>query len=123
MGNRKLKTRLFVEQAGKCFYCSRECVPSDWVKIGEKEPDNLFTLDHMHPKSLGGSTSYGNSVGSCLKCNREKRTKSVRKFIHKNSTDGKSVDPDLLLYPDNEWKVLIRRIKTEIKGVLSTFPH
>lgn len=44
----------------KCQYCF------------EKTPIKYLTIDHVHPKSRGGSDDHDNRVLACKKCNSEK---------------------------------------------------
>lgn len=44
----------------ECFYCKREL------------PPGLVTLDHVWPRSRGGSNSVDNLVISCARCNNLK---------------------------------------------------
>jgi 5-methylcytosine-specific restriction endonuclease McrA len=46
---------------GLCHYC------------GRKFPPSALTMDHVVPLARGGRSSPGNTVPSCLECNREKR--------------------------------------------------
>ena len=52
-----------------CIYC------------GETYDTSELTIDHVHPKSMGGPTNTQNSVCACFKCNQEKGTTDWRKFI------------------------------------------
>lgn len=45
----------------KCSYCGRKAT----------------TIDHVHPKSLGGKDSYENCVAACSKCNSKKANKTL----------------------------------------------
>jgi 5-methylcytosine-specific restriction endonuclease McrA len=123
---KSLKERFFVEQAGKCFYCNRDCIPTygKRFKKNEIQPDNLFTLDHVCPKNIGGKLSYNNCVGACRKCNLLKKSKSLQNFkkkftIHASATE--SIDPDMMLFPEKWWRDWVRRAKTEIVGVVISF--
>ncbi|WP_386681890.1 HNH endonuclease [Loktanella sp. R86503] len=40
-----------------------------------------LTMDHVVPKSLGGSDHYSNLVAACRTCNSSKRTKSYEDFL------------------------------------------
>ena len=54
-----------------CIYC------------GKTYDTTELTIDHVHPKSLGGPTNTQNSVCACFKCNQEKGTTSWQSFIAK----------------------------------------
>lgn len=66
--NRRRK-RLFKEQRGRCHYCLQETKPKD------------FTVDHIHPKSKGGSYHRRNIVGACSPCNAEKADMSYEQYF------------------------------------------
>ena len=50
-----------------CVYCDIEQVP--------------FTIDHIHPKSLGGSDRVSNLTLACFPCNQRKGAQDVRVFL------------------------------------------
>ena len=56
---------LFMRDKNLCQYC------------GIKLSNNDITIDHVHPKSLGGETSWKNCVVACAKCNRKKDNKTL----------------------------------------------
>ena len=40
-----------------------------------------MTLDHVHPRELGGTHNVGNLVTACLVCNCAKQSKGLRAFL------------------------------------------
>jgi 5-methylcytosine-specific restriction endonuclease McrA len=59
---------------GRCGYCGvklRQNVTRD-PHDHSKEPDDLFTLDHIKPISKGGTKDIKNLLGSCRFCNNLK---------------------------------------------------
>ena len=50
-----------------CVYCGAKEVP--------------FNLDHVHPKSKGGSNKISNLVLSCVPCNQAKENKPIEDFL------------------------------------------
>jgi 5-methylcytosine-specific restriction endonuclease McrA len=54
------RTNVYLRDRHRCQYCGRQESPSD------------LTLDHVHPRSRGGQTSWGNIVVSCFRCNAKK---------------------------------------------------
>lgn len=54
------KHRLFERDKYECGYCGK--------------PAN--TVDHIMPRSRGGSTTWTNTIASCIKCNRKKANKT-----------------------------------------------
>ncbi len=64
-----------LEKWGRCCaYCGKEGIPLE--------------VEHIHPKSNGGSNRVSNLTLSCVKCNSEKGNKPVEQFLKKK--------PDLL---------------------------
>lgn len=51
----------------KCAYCDKENVP--------------LTIDHIHPKSRGGSDRVSNLTLACLPCNQKKGNRDVAEFL------------------------------------------
>jgi hypothetical protein len=44
----------------ECIYC------------GHKHPEQHLTIDHVHPRSLGGNNFSSNCVPACIECNQSK---------------------------------------------------
>ena len=59
------RTVLYSRDGWSCQYCG--------VKLGW----NGLTIDHVHPRSLGGQTSWNNCVTACKACNRNKGCKTL----------------------------------------------
>lgn len=57
--------RLIAAQDGKCAYCTRP-----FKTFGFLRP----TVDHVVPKSAGGTFGEGNAVAACYGCNQAKGT-------------------------------------------------
>ena len=51
---------IFRRDRSECQYCRKPF------------PKNQLTIDHVHPKSLGGKTIWENVVCCCITCNRKK---------------------------------------------------
>lgn len=43
--------------------------------------DSILTLDHVHPRELGGTNHESNLVTACLTCNSMKRDLTLRQFL------------------------------------------
>lgn len=56
----------------ECAYCGIKDVP--------------LQIEHIHPKSKGGSNSITNLTLSCEKCNTKKGTTDINQFLKKDST-------------------------------------
>lgn len=60
------KKYVYIRDGYKCQYCGKECSQSD------------LTVDHVVPKSKGGSNNWTNLVTSCIECNNRKADKSCQ---------------------------------------------
>jgi 5-methylcytosine-specific restriction endonuclease McrA len=70
VGNkRRIRRFLFNRDGTKCFYCN--------VKLNFE----TATIDHLIPKSQGGSDNLDNLVLACHGCNINKGSKSLDEFI------------------------------------------
>ena len=54
-----------------CAYCSTNISKKSEFK------DSKATVDHIIPRSLGGSSKMGNLVLSCQKCNEAKQSQNI----------------------------------------------
>jgi 5-methylcytosine-specific restriction endonuclease McrA len=54
----------------KCAYCDAKDIP--------------LQIEHIHPRSKGGSNSITNLTLSCEKCNIKKGTKNIKEFLKKD---------------------------------------
>lgn len=54
------KRNIFLRDEYKCQYC------------GDEVTESTATLDHVHPVSLGGKTTWENSTTACKPCNYRK---------------------------------------------------
>ena len=62
------RARIIGMTEGRCWYC------------GITPEQELLTLDHMFPKSKGGSSGDGNLVPACVYCNSKKGDMLVEEF-------------------------------------------
>jgi 5-methylcytosine-specific restriction endonuclease McrA len=60
------RRNLYRRDGGCCAYC------------GERVSYSSFTIDHVHPRSLGGQTSWENTVSACMPCNSRKGNRRPR---------------------------------------------
>ncbi|MBV5311008.1 RNA-guided endonuclease IscB [Chromatium okenii] len=70
----EVKEYLLEKWSRKCAYCGAESVP--------------LQIEHIEPKSQGGSNRISNLTLACVKCNQKKGNRPVTKFLAKK--------PDLL---------------------------
>jgi 5-methylcytosine-specific restriction endonuclease McrA len=54
-----------------CQYCSQKFEPRD------------LTFDHVHPRALGGKSSWTNVVAACRECNAAKGNRTLMKPVRK----------------------------------------
>lgn len=59
------KENVYNRDKGICQFC------------GKSLPKNNFTVDHIVPRSKGGTTSWENIVVSCFDCNQLKKDRSL----------------------------------------------
>lgn len=64
-----IRERLFKESAGCCIYC------------GHPLTEETMEIDHIVPKSRGGTGEYENKVCACPRCNAMKQDMDVTEFI------------------------------------------
>jgi HNH endonuclease len=62
-----LREKLIRNQKNRCFYCGR--------KRGAE-----LTLDHVYPRSKGGTSEESNLVAACLECNRDKGDLTLEEY-------------------------------------------
>lgn len=82
------KLRIWQRDGFRCTYCNERVFPS-FSQQGEKRADYEATLDHIYPKSKGGTDDESNLVTSCNRCNNllgDKFTSlsAKKKFIKKH---------------------------------------
>ncbi len=68
--HRKVRLNILAKSGFKCVYC------------GVGLDVRTMTVDHVVPKSKGGSNRPANKVAACEKCNQLKGDKSVSKDAH-----------------------------------------
>ena len=63
----EVREYVFTKWGRKCVYCDKEDIP--------------LNLDHVHPRSRGGSNRPSNLLPACISCNRRKGNCGVREFL------------------------------------------
>lgn len=69
----------------------------------EQLPRDSFTLEHIYPKSKGGTRDIENITLSCKKCNQEK--KDMYPFLSKRNTNIKTVPMPMPIIPNTHVKI------------------
>jgi len=73
--SKSLRFDTFKRDAFTCQYC------------GQRPPDVVLELDHIHPVSKGGDNDEMNLVTSCFDCNRGKRDKVLKDYVPRPDAD------------------------------------
>ncbi len=98
------RINIFTRDKNTCQYC------------GTTLPKTELNLDHVVPKSQGGSSTWENVVTSCIDCNRKKggrtpaqaRMKLIRKPVRPNWRAGLGFSIKSIKYA--EWKQFLNMI-------------
>ena len=69
------------------------------ICLQQKERLEL-TLEHIFPKSLGGSNEIENITITCKKCNSQK--KDIYPFLNKNGEDIRTLPMPIRFLPNNK---------------------
>ena len=72
-----IRTRLWEETAGHCIYCGRPVSEED------------MAVDHIEPRSLGGSDSFLNKVCACRACNAQKGNTPLEEYLLEHLSDSR----------------------------------
>ena len=76
------RTRLAESQNWKCCYCG--------CSMNESHgKSNSVTVEHVTPKSMGGTDNQENLVAACYKCNNRRGTLNAFDFANGNIYHGK----------------------------------
>ncbi|MCL6562577.1 MAG: HNH endonuclease [Firmicutes bacterium] len=71
---RQLLAALLTQQAGRCAWCRRPLWPQPprWLDAATWYWQHAPTVDHVTPRSQGGTDAPANLVAACARCNRER---------------------------------------------------
>lgn len=83
---KKRRAAIYARDGRCCVYCTRG--------------DRGLTLDHLRPRSKGGSHASGNLVTACSTCNSLRRHASVRGFCL-----------DVASLTGQDWRVVVARVR------------
>lgn len=70
--NQKARTNLFMEDGNSCAYCL-----VDFNTL----PARLQTVDHILPRSNGGTNALTNMIAACHPCNSRRGDTPIHKFV------------------------------------------
>lgn len=68
----KQRDVIFAEDGFRCAYCLLDLT---------KLPRPLWTIDHILPRSQGGTNARSNLVTCCFDCNSRRRATPIHKFV------------------------------------------
>lgn len=72
--NIHIRCKLAEAQNWKCCWCGIECRP-------EPNFTNSATIEHVHPRSLGGENHWDNYAMACAYCNNKRGTMPIEDFM------------------------------------------
>jgi hypothetical protein len=64
------RTRIFSKTDGCCYYCG--------CKLSKAH--GHAQIDHLTPRTRGGSNDDSNFVGACIHCNASKKTRTLEEY-------------------------------------------
>jgi HNH endonuclease len=78
-------TEIWDRHGGRCVWCSAAVWPRD------------RTVEHLLPRSRGGSDAHHNLLPACRACNRARRSQAAAAYARRCAADGGDVDAALLV--------------------------
>lgn len=80
----RMREEFYDRFRGRCYYCGKPLLPDlgghedgrDWLVL----PERHMIIEHMWPKSRGGSDDVANLVPSCAPCNTLKGSLMSEEF-------------------------------------------
>lgn len=98
------RQNIFARDGFRCAYCGTHHNRKD------------LTLDHIIPRSLGGKTTWDNTVSCCFPCNQKKADRSLKECGMKLKVKPKKpewvspLDNIGPAHPCKSWKHFMRRV-------------
>lgn len=89
------RSNLFRRDKYTCMYC------------GERFPQKELTLDHLHPSSRGGRTTWKNLVSACYPCNSDKGDKTAAEYGYPDLV-GFRPNPIYMGECKKEWEIYLK---------------
>lgn len=83
---KRIRTKLFHKQHGLCIFC--KCSMKAPKSGQRKQEDNYATLEHIVPRSEGGTNDESNFAVSCFACNSVRRSMPFEEFVQIISEHG-----------------------------------
>lgn len=111
-----MRTRLGEMQRWRCCWCQCETVV---------EPGfcNSATIEHVTPRSEGGTNDWENLAMSCHRCNHRRGTKGVHEFMFELMVEViERRHPDMVLTGLSKTAKRRRRLQEQVMAVIATNP-
>lgn len=80
MASMRVKQAVMSKTDGHCWYCGMELVIYDATKGMKINLPNELTLDHILPRTRGGSHHVSNLLPCCRSCNSTKSDMTVEEY-------------------------------------------
>lgn len=71
----EIRKKVWEKSDKKCFYCRVEMV------FKGRQNGKFMTMEHLIPKSHGGTLTEDNLVAACKACNKARGTMKIKDFI------------------------------------------
>lgn len=109
----KYKMQLWEEQNGRCCFC--DCIT--FPDSTHHNRNDIATIEHVKPKSLGGSNSIENYKISCFSCNSARGNVKYEEFGNLVLKHGRPTTWDHVMF-----KYIARRQTYSTKNLFKKFP-
>ena len=86
-----LREQIYYKTNGHCWYCGKKLTMR---VLGDNSKDSIeFRIDHIVPRSRGGSHEENNLVPCCVSCNSQKKDKTLEEYRYSLSWKRAGVKP------------------------------
>jgi 5-methylcytosine-specific restriction endonuclease McrA len=83
---------LLERQGGRCFYCDQTLSVPPAGECNHTNGPDTATLDHIIPRSQGGSNEIRNLVLACLSCNGARGDEGMLEFLVRSHRGPKAAE-------------------------------
>ncbi|TET56939.1 MAG: HNH endonuclease [Promethearchaeota archaeon] len=70
------KIKIWEKTQGKCYYCGKILM----INLNDGKNHAAWTMDHVTPKTKGGTNTLDNLVPCCSECNQTKNDKDKEEY-------------------------------------------
>lgn len=89
------RLRIYERDDWHCVWCmcpvERPRLPEDGILVRSGDIRQA-SVDHVIPRSRGGSNNAGNLITCCAQCNTKRRNKSVEEFARELAFDSPQIE-------------------------------